>query len=216
VQGLFVNQVGQPINSLYVVRYAGVDPQTGDALYYKKDGKTTSNVYSPEDAVVIGPTDPPSFGGFGTTLNYKGIELDVLFSYAYGNYIYNNGRANVEYAVYSFSELDVQMLKQWQKPGDKTLVPSADNQFASFHPETTRFVEKGNFLRLRNISLSYSLPKTLLNKIKLNRVKVFAQGQNLYKWDNFQGYDPEVPGGFYTGAQYPQLKTVTFGLSVGL
>ena len=76
---LFINRVGEPINSLYVVRYAGVDPQNGDALYYKKDGKSTTNIYDPDNRVIVGSSDPPNFGGFSTTWNYKGISLDVLF-----------------------------------------------------------------------------------------------------------------------------------------
>jgi hypothetical protein len=212
INGLFINRVGQPINSFYVVRYAGVDPQNGDALYYKQDGKTTSNVYDPDDRVIIGPSDPTQFGGFSSSWNYKGIGLDVLFSYALGGYAYNNDRLNVENPIYWFSGLSVAMLKEWQKPGDITDVPSA---FNDLHAETTRFIEKTDYLRLRNVMLSYSLPESILNKIKLRSVRVFAQGQNLYVWHNFLGYDPEVVTGVLGGAAYPQLKTVTFGLNIG-
>ncbi|MFI5185308.1 MAG: SusC/RagA family TonB-linked outer membrane protein [Chitinophagales bacterium] len=213
VNGLLINRVGQPINSFYVVRYAGVDPQNGDALYYKKDRKTTTNVYDPNDRVIVGPSDPPQFGGFSTSWNYKGIGLDVLFSYALGGYAYNNDRVNIENSIYWFSNVDVAMLSEWQKPGDITNVPSA---FNAFHPETTRFIEKTNYLRLRNVMLSYSLPASVLNKIKIRSVRIFAQGENLYVWDKFQGYDPEVVTGVLLGAHYPPLKTVTFGVNVGL
>ncbi|MFI5133078.1 MAG: hypothetical protein ACHQEB_02025 [Chitinophagales bacterium] len=213
VNGLFINRVGQPINSVYVVRYAGVDPANGDALYYQKDGKTTTNVYDPDDRVIIGPTDPPQYGGFSSTWTYKGLSLDVLFSYAFGNYIYNNDRYNVENSIYWFSGLDKAMLTEWQNPGDITNVPSP---FNDLHGETTRFVEKGNFLRLRNINLSYNLPQSILNRWKIRSLRFFAQGENLYVWDKFLGYDPEVITGSLGGAPYPQLKTVTFGLSLGL
>jgi len=212
INGLFINRVGEPINSLYVVRYAGVDPQNGDALYYKKDGKTTTNIYDPDDRVIIGSTDPPNYGGFSTTWSYKGISLDVLFSYAYGGYAYNNDRSNVETGGYWFSNLATSMLQEWQKSGDVTNVPSP---FNDLHVETTRFVEKTDYLRLRNVMLSYNLPEHILNKIKIRSVRVFAQGENLYVWHNFLGYDPEVVTGTLGGAVYPQLKTVTFGVSVG-
>jgi len=210
--GVQINKVGFPINSIYVVRYAGVDPQTGEALYYKKDSKTTTNLYDPADRSVIGPTDPPHFGGFSTTLNFKGIDLNVLFSYAFGNYIFNNDRINVEDPIYWYSGLARSMLREWQKPGDITDIPSAFNDFQG---ETTRFVEKGDFLRLRNVTIGYNLPKSVLDKVKIRSVRVFAQGQNMFVWHNFLGYDPEVLNGFLGGSQYPQLKTVTFGLSVG-
>jgi hypothetical protein len=213
INGLFINRVGEATNSLYVVKYAGVDPQTGDALYYEKDGKTTTNIYDPDDRVLIGVIDPPNFGGFGTTLNYKGIALDVLFSYAWGAQSYNNDRLNVENSIYWYSNLAASMLREWQQPGDITDIPSP---FNDLHAETTRFVEKNDYLRLRNVMLSYTLPKSLMDKWKLRNVRVFAQGQNLHVWHNFLGYDPEVTTGILGGSQYPQLKTVTFGLNLGL
>jgi hypothetical protein len=105
------------------------------------------------------------------------------------------------------------MLREWQNPGDITDIPSP---FNDLHAETTRFVEKTDYLRLRNVMLSYSLPASVLNKIKLRSARIFAQGQNLYVWHNFLGYDPEVVTGILGGAPYPQLKTVTFGVNVGL
>jgi TonB-linked SusC/RagA family outer membrane protein len=213
ITGLFINQVGQPINSLYMVRYAGVDPETGDALYYEVDGKTTTNIYDPEHRVILGTTDPPHYGGFGTTVNYKGLQLEVLFSYAFGNIIYNNDRTNVENPIYWFSNLTKRMLNEWQQPGDITDIPSSFNNWVG---ETTRYVEKADYLRLRNVMLSYSMPRSVMQKLKLRSIRVFAQGQNLKVWHNFLGYDPEITTGNLLGSHYPQLRTVTFGLNVGL
>jgi TonB-dependent starch-binding outer membrane protein SusC len=212
VNGLFINKVGERANSLYLVRYAGVDAATGDALYLKKDG-TSTNVYDPTDAVIVGTVDPPQFGGFGTDLNWKGIELSALFTYTKGGVIYNNDRFNVEFPGYWFSRVASSLLREWQKPGDITDVPSP---FNDFHAETTRFLEKTDHLRLRNVMLSYSLPKSVLQRMKISSLKFFAQGQNLKVWHNFQGWDPEITTGILGGAQYPQLKTITFGLSLGL
>lgn len=213
INGLFINKVGEKANSLYVVRYAGVDPANGDALYYKKDGITTSNIYDPSDAVIVGTIDPPQFGGFGTDISWKGIALNALFTYTIGGVIYNNDRFNVEFPGYWYSRVATSLLREWQKPGDITDVPSP---FNDFHSETTRFVEKSDHLRLRNVTLSYSLPKSVLQRVKISSLKIFAQGQNLRVWHNFQGWDPEITTGILGGAQYPQLKTITFGVSLGL
>jgi|KBSSwiS6_1023812.scaffolds.fasta_scaffold00560_4 TonB-linked SusC/RagA family outer membrane protein len=213
VNGLFINKVGERANSLYVVRYAGVDPANGDALYYKKDGKTTTNIYDPSDAVIVGTVDPPQFGGFGTDFSWKGFELNALFTYTLGGVIYNNDRFNVEFPGYWFSRVATSLLREWQNPGDVTDIPSS---FNDFHGETTRFVEKSDHLRLRNVTLSYSLPKSVLQRMKISSLKIFAQGQNLKVWHNFQGWDPEITTGILGGAQYPQLRTITFGLSLGL
>ena len=203
INGLNINRVGEPINSFYVVRYAGVDPQNGDALYYKKDGKSTTNIYDPDDRVIVGSSDPPNFGGFSTTWNYKGITLDALFSYSYGAVTYNNDRYNVENSIYWFSNLASSMLQEWKKPGDVTNIPSP---FNDLHGETTRFIEKSDYLRLRNVMLSYNLPERVLNKIKIRSVRIFAQGENLYVWHNFLGYDPEVVTGAIRWSCVPAIK----------
>ncbi len=213
VQGYYINKVGQPINSVYLVRYAGVDPATGDALYYKKDGKSTTNVYDPADRVVLGPSDPPYYGGFSSTINVKAVELSALFSYAFGHQLYNNDRVQVENPIYWYSNLSKNMLREWQHPGDITDVPSP---FNDFRQETSRFVEKGDYLRLRNLMLSYNFQRNVLDKWKVKSIRVFAQAQNLAVWHNFQSYDPEATGGGLSGAQYPQLKTFTFGVNLGL
>ena len=96
IGGISINRIGEKANSVYMVRYAGVDPDNGDALYYKADGKTVTNVYDPNDAVIVGCFDPKGFGGFGTTVRYKDFELSALFTYQYGYDIYNQARVDVE------------------------------------------------------------------------------------------------------------------------
>ncbi len=212
IAGLSINRVGEKLNSVYVVRYAGVDPDNGDALYYKLDGKTKTNVYDPNDKVIVGSYDPPHFGAFSTLANYKGIELSAQFVYMFGHKIYNNDRQNVENPAYVISNVSAELLTEWQNPGDITNIPSPFNDFQA---ATTRFVEDGKFLRLRNVMLSYELPASVLSKVKLGGVRFFVQGQNLHAWHSFKGYDPEVATGSLGGSQYPLLKTITFGVSVG-
>jgi len=213
INGTTITKVGERLNSIFLVRYAGVDPANGDALYYLADGKTTTNVFDPNDKVITGTYDPPQFGRFHNTISYHGIELSFKLNYSFGHMIYKNDRANVENPVYVVSGVSRDLLTQWQKPGDVTNIPSP---FSNFELNTTRFLEKGDFLRLRNISLSYELPKAWLGKAKISSLRFFAQGQNLYTWHNFKGWDPEVATGVLGGAQYPQIKTITVGLNLGL
>ena len=211
IQGISINKVGQPLNSVYIVRYAGVNPENGEAQYLTKDGKITET-YDPNDAVIVGQYDPKGFGGFGTTLSFKGLELSVLFNYQYGHKVYNNSRADVENPEYWYSGLSRAMLREWKQAGDITDIPSS---FSDFQYSTSRFIESGDFLRLRNVTLSYTLPKSVTDRLRLNGIRFFLQGQNLHTWHNFQGYDPEVATGALTGAQYPALKAFTGGISVG-
>lgn len=213
INGFNINRVGEKLNSIYLVRYAGVDPANGDALYYKADGKTTTNVYDPNDKAIVGSFDPPHFGAFNTLINFKGIELSAQFTYMFGHKIYNNDRQNVENPAYVISNVSAELLQEWQNPGDITNIPSPFNDFQA---ATTRFLEDGKFLRLRNIVLSYQVPSPVLNKAKISGLRLFVQGQNLYTWHQFKGYDPEVATGSLGGSQYPLLKTITFGVSLGL
>ena len=211
VEGFNISKVGYPVNSIYIARYAGVNPDNGEAQYLKADGSITEN-FLQAGRFIVGTTDPTDFGGFGTTASYKGIELNVQFSYSYGNVFYNNDRFNVENPNYFTTNLAAVMLNEWTKPGQITDIPSG---YSDFQGATTRFVEKGDFIRLQNVMLSYSMPKSILQRAKINAMRFFVQGQNLFVWHNVKGYDPEVPSGIMMGAVYPQLKTITFGVNLG-
>jgi TonB-dependent starch-binding outer membrane protein SusC len=146
-------------------------------------------------------------------LQVKGFELSAQFTYMFGHHIYNNDRQNVENPAYVISNVSAALLNEWQNPGDITSIPSP---FSDFQAGTIRFLESGRHLRFRNVMLSYGLPASLLSRAKIQAARFFVQGQNLHVWSDFQGYDPEVATGSLGGAQYPLLKTVTVGLSIGL
>jgi len=213
VTGLAINRVGEAANSIFLVRYAGVDAATGEALYFRKDGKTTTNQYDPNDKVIVGKYDPPYFGGLNSGFKFKGIETSILFTYSFGNKIYNNDRVNVENPTYYVSNLNRDLLTEWQQPGDITNIPSP---FNDFQPSTTRFLEDGKFLRLRSIMLSYTTPSIRIGKVQVNSAKFFVQGHNLLTWSSFKGYDPEIASGVLGGAQYPALKAITVGMNLEL
>lgn len=212
ISGLTILRVGQPINSIFVVPYAGVNPENGNPQFVNREGVVTED-YNPEDRVIAGTYEAPYFGGFGSSLKFKGLELSGLFSFVAGNKIYNNDRTNVENPAYFFDNLSADLVREWRQPGDITNIPSPN---ATFRESTTHFVEKGDFLRLRNVMLSYALPAGLIGRAKLSTVRVYVQGQNLATWTQFQGFDPEISTGSLTGAQYPALRTITFGVSLGL
>ena len=211
IGGLTINRVGEAINSLFVVPYAGVNPDNGNQQFLDKEGKITE-VFSPDDRVIVGSFEAPYFGGFGSSLNFKGFEVSAFFSFVKGNKIFNNDRTNVEYSQYYFDNLAKDLIKEWRNPGDITDVPGFNSNYEVAH---TRYVENGDFLRFRNATVSYSLPAQWSNAVKLKSARIFAQGQNLFTWHNFLGFDPEISTGSLSGAQYPALRTITFGLNVG-
>ncbi|WP_266361989.1 SusC/RagA family TonB-linked outer membrane protein [Tellurirhabdus rosea] len=211
ISGNTINRVGQPINSNWLVEYAGVNPQTGAQQFRNLKGEITET-YSPNDAQIFGPREAPYFGGVTNTLRFKGIEVSALFTYAFGNYIFNNDRTNVENPNYYADNVSRALLREWQKAGDITDIP---NPNLPYQTAVTHFLEKGDFLRLRNLTVSYNLPGTLMRKAKMSSARIFVQGQNMLTFTKFQGFDPEITGGQLTGAQYPALRTFTAGLGIG-
>lgn len=207
----YITKIGEPINSLYLVRFAGVNPDNGNAQYLTRENELTEE-YDPNDRAILGTSDAPYFGGFGTSVSYKSLSLDVLFTYVFGNDLYNNDRNNIENPAYLFDNLSVELLNEWRTPGQITNIPRADNAFFS---GTSRFVESGDYLRLRNINLSYSLPAKTIANLKIASARVFVQGQNLLTFTQFRGFDPELSDRLLVGSQYPALRTVTMGVSVG-
>lgn len=215
-------QVGKPFNSFNLVKFAGVNPENGNSLYVEKDGKTITDIYDANNLVVFGTSDAPHNGGVTSTFNYKGIELSIFGVFSAGNYIYNAARTNVENSGYASSGFAKNGVNAWTTPGQITDFPRIDE---TTEVNTTRFLEKGDFFRLRNIQLSYNLPQSWLSKIKIQGLRIFVQGQNLYTKFKFQGWDPEVSSinssdlnsnADVSGGQYPSLKRISFGLNVTL
>ena len=213
VSGILARIVGQPVNSLFLVKYAGVDPATGYSQYFDLAGKITTD-YNVADRTVVGNNDPNVFGGFGTNMSYKGFAISAQFTYALNSKVFNNERDNIENPDYYYDNMNADLLKEWQKPGDITSIPRPDVVNGSenvYQSSTTRFVEDNSFVRLRNLSLQYSLPKSLTDKIKMAGISFYVNGTNLWTATKYRGRDPEFSGGL-VNAQYPALKTWQAGL----
>lgn len=209
--GFLVTMKGKPLNSWHLVEYAGVNPDNGMAQYRRPDG-TLTETYDLVDSKLVGTSDPNLFGGFGLTASWKGFLLTTQFSYMLNTKVYNNERANLEYPAWFTDNQNVDMLKAWEKPGDITSIPS---HASAFEYNSTRFLEDNSFVRLRNVSLSYSLPKHLLSAVKLTNVTVYLAGTNLWVSTKYRGRDPEFAGASISGAQYPALKTLQAGIRLG-
>ncbi len=233
ITGSFLNraQEGQPLGVFFGPEYAGVDVQNGDALFYKNtknaDGsldRTTTNDYNSAQYTALGSPSPKFLGGITNTFGYKGIDLSVLFSGQAGNYIYNGGgkfqSANGDF----FDNQSVDQLDRWKKPGDVTKVPQARLLGGNGTGESSRYLQKGDYLRMRTVTLGYTLPKELMNRIHLNRVRIYATGQNLLTFTNYTGWDPEVNSDAYAGNPVnlgvdfysaPQPRTIIGGIQIG-
>ena len=204
--------VGHPVTEFFLNRYAGVNPANGDALWYTADGEITTE-FREEDKVMTGKAyESPWAGGFGTTLMWKGLSLSAQFSWMAKRYVMNNDRffeeSNGIYSTYNQSKR--LLYDRWKKPGDITDIPRYD----VVAKLDDRFLENTSFLRLKNLTLAYSLPQSLLRKANFfSTARVYLQGQNLLTWTGFTGLDPEVASNIYR-AQYPASRQFTLGIEV--
>ena len=204
--------VGHPVTEFFLNRYAGVNPANGDALWYTADGEITTE-FREEDKVMTGKAyESPWAGGFGTTLMWKGLSLSAQFSWMAKRYVMNNDRffeeSNGIYSTYNQSKR--LLYDRWKKPGDITDITRYD----VVAKLDDRFLENTSFLRLKNLTLAYSLPQSLLRKANFfSTARVYLQGQNLLTWTGFTGLDPEVASNIYR-AQYPASRQFTLGVEV--
>lgn len=205
-------QVGHEVGEYFFNRFAGVNPANGDALWYTKDGEITTE-YREEDKVMTGKSyNTPWMGGFGTTLSWKGISLSAQFSWMADRWVFNNDRYfeenNGNYSGYNQSKR--LLYDRWKQPGDVTDIP----RYGVVAQQDDRFLENSSFIRLKNLTISYSFPKELLRKTRfLSAVRIYLQGQNLLTFTDFTGLDPEYAGNVYIG-QYPATRQYTMGIDI--
>lgn len=207
-------EVGRSLGSYFMPRYAGVNAANGDALWYTKEGEVV-NYYNSDDAVFIDKLFvAPWNGGFTAAFSWKGIELSAFFNWMADKWVINNVRQFVENPnqaeVMQFNQAK-RMQNMWRKPGDITDIPRADILRPSF--ATTMVLEDASFLRLKNVTLAYSLPAKVVKKMHLQNLRIYAQGQNLFTWSKFQGFDPENDSNLTFG-RYPTARQFTFGIDI--
>jgi TonB-linked SusC/RagA family outer membrane protein len=211
-----VHKVGEHLYSFYLYDYAGVNPANGDALWRDKDGNLT-NKYSEANRIVAGTPEPKYTGGFNTRVTYVGISLDMNLEYKWGNLvsIEENRYANSDGYSWGNNSANTQ-LDYWENPGDivRNPKPVANNSTSSNGYRSTRWLYDGSYLRIKNISVAYTFPKTLINKMKLQNLRVFLSAVNLYTFSKVDYYDPERGIDGSGLGIYPQTKKIMGGLEL--
>lgn len=230
---------GLPINSLYGVKYWGVNPANGNPVYYKNDGTLVQgnlatnsyrvfNTSNPSDTSIaatapdlmeLGNTLPTYFGAFNINMQYKGFDLSTLVRFSGGNHIMNVTRR--EMMSQAFNNNSTELLGRWQSvnnPGDgwtPKLWSGADPIVNGPTVANSRFIEKGDFVKFDNITLGYNFPKDLISNFGLTNLRIFAQAQNAVIITKYSGADPELE---IAGVDYnvvPRSRIFSFGLNVG-
>ena len=225
VSGRIVHEVGRPYNSYYIAEYAGVDPATGKASYYKNtpapDGTLDRTITTDPNAVsrrrIDKPYDPVVVGGLMNTISWGPIDFSFNFSYSLGGYIFDNAEGLHKDGNSEVLNLAIPRMydinKMWKKPGDKAELPAFDptNKFIS----STRFLFPSDHLRLKSLTLGATLPSSWIKKMGVSSIRLYASGTNLLTWkDKRLVVDPEFRG--FVGYQTPALRSITFGVQVGI
>jgi TonB-linked SusC/RagA family outer membrane protein len=224
--GRYLNSliVGEAIGVFYGPKFAGADPANGDALYYLQDGKTTTNDYNAAGNFIVGDPNPDWIGGFTNTFSYKGIELSVLLQGVFGNQVIDGGGGFMSASFDWFDNQTRDQLKRWQKAGDRTQVPQLRLGYGNGINASSRYIYDADYVRLKNVTLAYNIPSGILSKLKIRSARFYITGINLATITNYPGWDPEVNtdyragnrnqgGDFYAA---PQIKSLTFGINLGL
>ena len=228
---------------IYAIRTAGVDPASGRRVFldgtgkkvlyeqvpvYGKnqweyeDGTKAPAISTGSDAVVYKNTTPKIYGGWSNRFTYKRVSLDALFTYQFGGIMYYGTQGTL--MDFRFMNNSTLVLKRWQKPGDITDVPKVqDGDFTSwgYSLPITANVYSSDYVRLKNLTLSYILPEQLLKKAQIADMSVFVSGQNLFVVTPYPGADPEVTSQNNSSAtqgfdrnMMPNAKIYSIGLKV--
>jgi TonB-linked SusC/RagA family outer membrane protein len=219
---LILQQQGHPLYSFWLYKQLYVDPQTGNAVYQDVDDSGTRTA---ADRQVYASIWPKFFGGITNNFKYKNFDLSAFFSFSYGNYIYNHNRFFGEGggARDAARVIFASDLARWQKPGDITDVGKPDGvNVNNYIDGGSRWLEDGSFLRLRSLTLGYSLPATTLSRLHLRTLRAYVTGSNLWLLTKYTGLDPESAASSDQNQQGidlgtpPQPRSVQLGLSIGI
>ena len=217
-------KVGKSFYTAYLKDYYGVNPSTGQAVWRAADPADPDN----EDAYILtsnynkaryiyaGSPEPKFTGGFNTSLTWKGFDLSAFFEYKLGNnvlivenrYVNSDGNQNMNQTY--------RALNYWKEPGDTGVFPKPyiGNSSNSYAMPSTRWMERGDYLRVKDVTLSYTFPTRIIEKIKLGGLKLYVSGLNLYTFHDVNWFDPERGVNGMGSGIYPMTKTLVGGVEV--
>ena len=227
------------IYTWYLKEWAGVDPANGDPLWYCVDdkgnyildaagNKTTTNNYNGTLAHEVGTATPLFSGGLNTTVSWNGIFIHMNSNFQYGNLIYNYTRQNsdADGALLGYNQMSLENSvngwSRWEKPGDIATHPKARlNGNQSAHMVSSRYLEDGSYFRLKNLTVGYDFPLSLISKAHMTKCRIYFSADNLFTATKFSGMDPEISmqkvgstiAGFYS-ENYPVGRTFQGGVEI--
>ena len=209
--------VGKSMYSFYLPDYYGVNPANGEALWVTEDGSLSNN-YADARKYYAGSPEPKLIGGFNTTLSWKGLSLSAFFEYKVGNYVCilnEYSYLNSDGGQMTMNQM-ASSLNYWKNPGDTGVNPKpiAGNSTNSAAALSDRWLERGDYLRIKDVTLSYSLPKVALDKLHVKGLRFYVSGLNLYCFNDVNFWDPEMGVSGSGAGVYPLTKSFVGGVEL--
>ena len=207
--------VGEQLYTYWLYDYAGVNPQNGNALWRNEEGLLTENSQEAR-RINAGSPEPLWTGGFNTELSWKGLSLGIQLEARYGNKVLNQDRSLFESdGYYGDQNIWKGALNYWKQPGDMNVLPKpVYNNSSNSIQTSTRYLEDGSYLRIKDITLAYNLPSKWTKKALMSGVRIYASALNLYTFHNMNYWDPEHGTTGATVISYPMTRSMIVGVDI--
>ena len=218
---------GLPLNTFYIPKSAGVDPETGVALWYKdiladdKEtviGQTTTKEYSEATQYLCGAPTPDVYGGFGTSFEFKGFDISASFTYSIGGLSYDSGYAGFMSSPTSLNiggNFHKDVFKAWTPDNRNTDIPRFQYQDQYTASSSDRFLVDASYLNFQNAQIGYTLPERITKQMHVNRFRVYIACDNIIYWSHRQGFDPRFSfSGTTNSAVNSPVRTISGGINL--
>ena len=219
--GTSIHKVGLPYSTYYMIEFAGIDPADGEPMFYKNttdengnlNKETTKDPRSAEK-VILQCADPTITGGLGNSISYKWFDLNFNVNFSFGAWNYDGSASKLEHGGDGTLNIPIYYRKRWQKEGDETSIERfvVGRSISMTDYATTRRLYSGDYVRLKNLTFGFTLPKTWTRKVGIDNIRLYASGNNLLTWAAYDYIDPE--SGSSPSWDTPPMRTYRFGLEV--
>ena len=216
---------GLPLHTFYMYKYAGVDPETGNPLWYRDVKDENGNVtrektssYASATQYLCGDPTPDLYGGFGTSLDFHGFDVSVAFTYSIGGLAYDSGYAGYMGSPSQSSagtNFHKDILKSWTPENPNTDVPKFQYNEQYTAASSDRFLTDASYLNFQNAQIGYSFPARMLAKAQISRLRTYVTCDNIVYWSYRTGLDPRQSLSGSTSAEnYSPVRTISFGINL--
>jgi TonB-linked SusC/RagA family outer membrane protein len=222
IDGSYIYEEGESRYRMYLVEYAGVDPDNGLALYWTEDEEenrvTTSNYSNASDhKIATGDLLPTVYGGFSTSIETYGFDASIQLSYQLGGEIYDSGYQRLMHggtSSYAGNNWHKDIYSAWTPENTNTGVPRLDANDRYANSTSTRFLKSSNYLSINNITVGYTLPSNLISKLKVEKLRIYFAADNVALWSSRKGLDPRQSYTTSTTARYTPIRTIPGGINL--